>query len=151
MKYIIIKVSKILNINLPRFINNKELAFSYIPNVIYYKYLKKTNFYAAIFHELRHHYQYIYMKKNSDSLSLTYEIEFSNYDKFNYYNLNIELDAYAFSYIMMKKIFNIDFDFKIIKKERIISYIYDNFDLYEEYLKLWINTIFQSNMDLESF
>ena len=67
---------------------------------------------------------------------MLYEIEFSNYEEFNYHHLNIELDAYAFSYIMMKKIFNIDYDFKIITKERIMSYIYDNFNLYEEYLKL---------------
>ena len=133
---IIIKVSKILNINLPRFINNSELAFSYKPGVIYYKYLKKPNFYAAIFHELRHHYQFIYKEKNNDDLAMLYEIEFSIYEKLNYYNINLELDAYAFSYIMMKKLFNIDYDFKIITKERIMSYIYDNFNLYEEYLKL---------------
>ena len=136
MKNTITKICKILNISLPRFINNKYLAFSYTPGVIYYKYLKKPDFYAAIFHELRHHYQYLYIKNNDNSLASLYELEFSFYDKLNYYKLNVELDAYAFSFLMMKNFFNINYQFKNIKEEVIINYINDNYDLYEDYIKI---------------
>ena len=41
---------------------------------------------------------------NTDSKSLRWKEEFNNYNKSNYKNLTIEIDAYKFAYKMIKKL-----------------------------------------------
>ena len=55
-------------------------------------------------HELRHHYQLLYIMNNTDSKSLRWKEEFNNYNKSNYKNLTIEIDAYKFAYKTIKSL-----------------------------------------------
>jgi len=124
------KISKFLNINKPTIIINKELAFSYVNNIIY---IDENNDIKSLFlalHELRHHYQYLYIKNNNDELKKIWKNEFDNYDLNNYLNYNIELDAYSFSYLILKYIYKINYNLPYLIKNKILEYIKKNKYLY---------------------
>ena len=110
------KVLKILKINKPKFIKNKYMAFSYVPKIdtiFYYDYeYNKTLF--LIIHELRHKYQYVYNKN------------IFTYNKY-YYNSVSELDAYYFSYYVIRNIFNINYELSFPLNDILREYINECF------------------------
>lgn len=138
---IINEILKILgNIPKPKFIKNNELAFLYSPldgGIIYYKNLDKISFYYYLFHELRHHYQYYYIKNNHDKYAKIIKEELANYNMNNYYNLFIELDSFSFAYLMIKKLFKVEYHHKSIhfSTQRLNRFINDNKDYYKNILK----------------
>ena len=128
----LIKICKIININPPKIIKNEELAFSYSNGSIY---IINDNDIKSLFlsiHELRHYYQDLYIKNNNDEISRIWEYDFKNYDLNNYLNYHIELDAYAFSYLVLKHIYKIDYDLPNVIKSKIYNYIEKNKYLYSK-------------------
>lgn len=123
------KISKILNISSPKIINNPYLAFSYMDNVIYYEKIDdKYKLLFLLFHELRHHFQYLYIKNNISKLSNIWKYEMDNYDLNHYLDYDIELDAYSFSYLILKYYYNYDYKLPLIIKNKVLDYINKNME-----------------------
>ncbi len=135
-------INKILyylfNINKPSFIYNEEMAFSYLNinnGIIYYKKINYLNFYFAIAHELRHHYQHYYIQNYKNKYANIIKYELNNYDLKYHDNYFIENDATAFAFIMMKKIFNIEYLPKNNNSIYIKQFIYNNMQYYQKTMK----------------
>ncbi len=125
------RISKLLNIKEPTIIFNDSLGFSYLDGIIYLK--RITNRYKLLFlsiHELRHYYQDIYIKNNNDFISEKWKYEMDNYKMIDYLSYEIEIDAYSFSYLVLKNIYNIDYNLPVEIKNKVLDYISKNKYLY---------------------
>lgn len=117
-------VSRLLNIKMPDIIFNDLIGFSYSKGTLYLRRIgnEKELLFLSL-HELRHYYQDLYIKNNNDSLSIVWKKEMDNYNLKCYINYNIELDAYAFSYLVLKHIFKINYDLPYEIKDKVLDYI----------------------------
>lgn len=125
------KLSRLFNIEEPKIIYNETLGFGYRNKTLYLK--KNLEFKKKLFltiHEFRHYYQDLYIESNDDYLSNLWEYEMKNYDMNNYLSYHIELDAYAFSYLVLNYYFKIPYDLPIIIKENVLHFIEKNKYLY---------------------
>ena len=129
---IIIYAANLLNIKLPKFICNKELAFSYYNGVIYYK-ASHISLIPAILHELRHHYQFSYIKNHDDYYSKLIVNDLNS--KKDYLNSFIELDSYAFSYIFTNCYLKYNYNY-LIPNSILISHIIKYMDIYKPLLEI---------------
>jgi len=123
IKYEIKKISKIYNIEAPNIIFNEYLAFSYSNMTLYLKKIEDEKLLFLSFHEFRHYMQDLYIKKHNDIKAKRYKYEMDNYNNLNYLDLEIEIDAYAFSYMILKKYYNIDYKLNDLIKDKILNYI----------------------------
>ena len=131
------KLSILFNIKEPKIIYNDILGFGYRNKTLYLK--KNVEFNKKLFlsiHEFRHYYQDLYIENNDDYLSILWEYEMNNYDIGNYLSYNIELDAYAFSYLVMNYYFNIPYELPNIIKENVLHFIEKNKYLYLYFFKV---------------
>ena len=123
IKYEIKKISKIYNIEAPNIIFNEYLAFSYSNMTLYLKKIEDEKLLFLSFHEFRHYMQDLYIKEHNDIKAKRYKYEMDNYNNLNYIDLEIEIDAYAFSYMILKKYYNIDYKLNDLIKDKILNYI----------------------------
>ncbi len=95
----------VLKIKPPKiYISNFNYSFI-INNEIYINI--KQDFKLVLFqalHELRHHYQILYIMDNNDDKSKRWKNEMFNYNPSDYINLDIEIDAYKFAYEMITRL-----------------------------------------------
>ena len=123
IKRILNKISIMMGIDMPRIIFNTDNSF-YTDDVIHLKMyddFNKTLFLAL--HELRHHYQFIYIKNNNDYISNLLKYEMENYKYLDYKNLYMEMDAYYFSLYVLNNILMIDYEIDNILLDMILKYI----------------------------
>ena len=131
------KVSKLLNISSPKIIYNPYLAFSYMENIIYYKKLDdEFKMLFLFFHELRHHYQSIYIKNNKTQLSSLWKDEMDNYNIEYYLDYDIEIDAYSFAYLILKYRYNFNYLLSDNIKTIVLKHIQNNMNRYKHLLDL---------------
>ena len=131
------KISKILNISSPKIIYNPYLAFSYMENIIYYKKLDdEFKMLFLFFHELRHHYQSIYIKNNKTQLSSLWKDEMDNYNIEYYLDYDIEIDAYSFAYLILKYRYNFNYLLSDNIKNIVLKHIQNNMNRYKHLLDL---------------
>lgn len=124
-------LSKLLDIKMPKILYNELIGFGYRNGIIYLK--RNIEFKKQLFlsiHEFRHYYQELYYKNHDDYLSDLWRYEMNNYDMNNYLSYNIELDAYAFAYLIMNNYFHIDYELPNVIKENVLHFIEKNKYLY---------------------
>ena len=125
------RICDLLKITYPNIIFNDNLAFSYCNETIYLKKISNKNklLFLAL-HELRHYYQELYVKNNNDFISEKWKYEMDRYKMADYMSYEIELDAYAFSYLILKNIYNIEYVLPNEIKNSVLTYISKNKYLY---------------------
>lgn len=133
IKYIIYKISKMLNITPPKIlfgIFGNSFYTAGVCHIHVYDSYNKTLFLAL--HELRHHYQYTYMIHIEDSISNKIKGEWNGcipYDA-SY----IEGDAYTFSLFVFQMILHIPYKIENKTKEIIIHFLRENAFIFSAFL-----------------
>lgn len=122
IRRIIKRISILLEIDAPKIIFTNEAISYYTYGVIHLSF--SNNFKKMLFlalHELRHHYQYVYMISNMDSISnlISYEMNHAVEYKESY----IEGDAYFFSSYVMNEILKMDYTVSKDTKDIILTFL----------------------------
>lgn len=120
IKRILNKISIMMGIDMPKIIFNSDNSF-YTDGVIHLKMyddFNKTLFLAL--HELRHHYQLLYLKRIKDSISKIIEDEMKNEKE--YRKSYLECDAYTFSLYVFENILHISYSPGIEVKKMILNF-----------------------------
>ncbi len=107
------KISKILGITPPKIVTSDVLPNSYSNGVIFIERgMSKSRTFYVLLHELRHHYQFEYVKNNNDKLAMIYKKELESYNSSQDKHLDyfIERDAYTFAYVVLNEYFKINYE-----------------------------------------
>ena len=100
------KIAHRLNISMPKIIYDNESYYTYgVIHLKIYEDYNKTLFLAL--HELRHHYQFLYVKRFKNDIARIIQYEM-NHD-INYFNSYMEGDAYTFSLYVLENIFHMKY------------------------------------------